>query len=103
MRVLTCLVFATLVSSCATDRNRLSAVEQIKAQDAVIAELIRINAKKVPIPSQPPECRGPVRSGATEADRVDVALIKQDRALGKANATLAACAALYDRIKKGSR
>lgn len=62
-------------------------------------EILKIQAKRAPIPAQPAECKGPVRSGATEADRVDVALVRLDSALGKANATLAACSAFYDKIR----
>lgn len=39
-------------------------------------------------------------AGLTDADRVDVALVKYDRALGQANQRSARCADWYDRLKE---
>jgi len=80
----------------------LAAVESAKATDAALAQAIEIGGRVATLPSQPPACKGPVRSGVAPDDRVDAALIKQDRALTKANATLASCAKLYEKIRTQS-
>lgn len=89
------------MTGCATDRARLADAERAKAAAAVVEEAVAIGAKREPLPAQPGECRGPVRSGVSPADLADEALLKQDAALGRANRTLAACAAFYDRVRGG--
>lgn len=102
---LACLLCAILASGCATDRARLAAAEQAKAQLGAIDEAATLGAASEPLPPQPPDCRQKVGSGVRGEDRVDVALVKQDRALGRANALLAACAQFYEgvRASRGGR
>lgn len=96
---LACLLCAILASGCATDRARLASAEQAKARLGALDEAAAIGAEAEPLPPQPAECRQKVSSGVRGGDRVDVALVKQDRALGRANALLAACAEFYDRAR----
>lgn len=53
------------------------------------------------LPDQPSECGHYVRSGVEASDRQDVAIVKTDVALGRANARGAACARWYLDLKKG--
>lgn len=62
---------------------------------------VEIGSRREPLPAQPTECRGPVRSGVQPDNPADEALLKQDAAIGRANRTLAACAAFYDQIRRG--
>jgi hypothetical protein len=89
-----------LASGCATDRQRLAAAEEAKATETMIAEAIEIGKRQTPFPPFPAECRGTIRTGVVGADRVDVALLKQDRAVSRANETMAACARLYDKLRE---
>lgn len=66
----------------------------------MIAEAVAIGAQAAQLPPQPRECRGPVSSGVKPEMRVDAALLRQDAAIGRANATLAACSAFYDKIRE---
>ncbi|MFC6488043.1 hypothetical protein [Nitratireductor sp. GCM10026969] len=52
------------------------------------------------LPDQPADCRVREHSGVIVGDRLDVALIKTDRALGRANARVIRCADWYDDIKQ---
>ncbi len=44
----------------------------------------------------PTDCRVAERSGVKAGDRLDIALVKTDKALGRANARVGRCAAWYD-------
>lgn len=50
------------------------------------------------LPAKPKDCRRIERSGVVLGDRLDVALIKTDQALGRANARIVRCAAWDDAI-----
>lgn len=52
-------------------------------------------------PPYPFDCRVRERSGVRDKDRLDVALIRTDQALGRANARVARCAGWYDKISEG--
>ena len=95
------LLCAISASSCATDRERIAAAEAEKANVSIIDEAISIGATSEPIPPAPPQCSGPVRAGVSPDDRADVALVRQDAALTRANSTLAACAAFYEGVRNG--
>jgi hypothetical protein len=94
------LLSAIWASGCATDLDHIRAAEEAKATDLVIAEAIALGAQQVELPKQPRRCYGPIRSGAMPEDRADAALLKQDAALTQANALLAACAKLYEELRK---
>lgn len=52
------------------------------------------------IPEYPSICRETVASDVKEGDRLDVALLKTDAALGTANNKLVSCGAWYDNIRE---
>lgn len=49
-------------------------------------------------PELPADCRILEQSGVRVGDRLDVALLKSERALGRANARVERCAEFYDSI-----
>jgi hypothetical protein len=86
---------AALLSGCAAG-NRLEAAAGKKAEASVVTQALQVD-----LPSQPPECGQPERSGVRQGDRLDVALVKTDRALGRANEKSALCARWYDELRIG--
>lgn len=53
------------------------------------------------LPNYPSDCRKEERSGTRTGDPLDVALLRSDRALGRANARVLRCAGWYDEINAG--
>lgn len=51
------------------------------------------------MPPLPDDCRRNERSGVREGERLDVALLRTDQALGRQNARGRRCAGWYDRIR----
>jgi hypothetical protein len=51
------------------------------------------------MPDLPADCRKRERSGVRIGDPLDTALIRTDRALGRANARVTRCAAWYDQVR----
>lgn len=66
---------------------------------AAIAEAERKAARL--LPDQPQDCRRQETAGIAVGDRLDAALLKSDRALGRANARVLRCAGWYDDLKGG--
>jgi len=60
------------------------------------ARLGKAAAEARPNPALPADCRLKERSGVREGEPLDVALIKTDQALGRANARVLRCAAWHD-------
>ena len=83
------LLMVMLLGACATTEEQ--ALEA--ATDA--GELAAGNT----LPDYPEDCRRISRSGVRAEDRLDVALISTDQALGKQNARTQRCAAWYDKIR----
>lgn len=79
------------MTACETVDKRL----QLAAEQAG-----QIEATKQ-LPDYPADCRRRERSGVREGEPLDVALIRTDNALGRANAKLTRCASWYDSIKTG--
>jgi hypothetical protein len=77
-----------LVDQASTAEARANVV------DAAISE-----ARK--LPERPADCRRTEQSGTAEGDRLDVAWLKAERALGRANARIARCAAWDDDFRRG--
>jgi len=63
----------------------------LSAQVAVTKEL----------PGYPEDCRRKEASGVRVGEPLDVALIRTDQALGRANARVVRCRRWYDEIKQG--
>lgn len=77
--------------SCTTAKERVEAAGRIQGQ---------LEASRV-LPDYPADCRKYERTGVVLGDRLDVAAIKGDRAVGRGNARIRRCAGWYDGIKAG--
>jgi hypothetical protein len=64
-----------------------------------IAEQERLAARE--LPELPGDCRKTERTGVRKDDRLDAALLKADRALGRSNLRSQRCASWYDDLKAG--
>lgn len=80
-----------LLTACATVDDRL--------QSAAIQ--VGHNEASKTLPDYPNDCRQKERSGVRAGEPLDVALIRTDQALGRANARVQRCAAWYDENKNG--
>lgn len=89
----------TLFSTgCATDlQARLERAEREQAR----ADLVDEALQQAPLPDWPADCRKREASGVAKGDRLDVALLKSERALGRANARVDRCAGFYDDVREG--
>lgn len=84
--------------SCATaDQERLNQAARTTAEAGQVETAI---AQTTQLPSQPDDCDNMERSGVTDGDRLDVALVKTDRALSRANSRVARCAAWYEDLRR---
>lgn len=79
------------LGACATDRDR--------AADAGAA--LGTVAGSAGWPDLPDDCRRLERSGVRAGEPLDTALIRTDRALGRANARVTRCAGWHDRVGEG--
>jgi hypothetical protein len=79
------------LSACATNDERLRTAAALSAQVEVTKEL----------PGYPEDCRRKEASGVRVGEPLDVALIRTDQALGRANARVMRCGRWYDEIKQG--
>lgn len=70
-------------------------------RDMARADLVDEALAAAPLPDLPPDCRLREASGVALGDRLDVALLKSERALGRANGRVGRCAAYYDAVKAG--
>lgn len=88
---------------CADGRLTRAAVEKAKAGQVADALAVADEERRIgrALPEYPPGCRTRYRSGVVAADRLDVALIKTDRALVRANSQIGWCADWFDDWKKG--
>jgi hypothetical protein len=78
------------LTGCQTSEDIIKAAAEEKARQD---EALRL-------PNQPAECGKRVRSGVSQGDRLDVAVIKTDIALGSANARGGRCAEWYNTLKR---
>jgi len=84
------LSIGLFLSACQTDRERAKlAGERLGA----------VAAKQQPEPSLPSDCRRRERSGVQLEDPLDLALLKTDQALGRANDRVARCADWHDNYR----
>lgn len=62
-----------------------------------VSERIQEELDRLPLPPALPfDCRTTEKSGVSMSDRLDVALIRTDRALGRANDRILRCAEWFD-------
>lgn len=85
------------LAGCTTDRARLNAAAATQGDASVTAQAIT-QARRVP--SQPKDCGAREHSGVRVGDRLDVALVKTDAALSRANAKGRRCAGWYEDLKQ---
>ncbi|GAB4576668.1 MAG: hypothetical protein Tsb0019_01280 [Roseibium sp.] len=81
----------SLLSACASADGTL---ERSAAQTG------RLEASRQ-LPDYPQDCRTKETSGVRVGEPLDVALLRTDQALGRANARLARCGRWYDGIRTG--
>lgn len=96
------LALSTMISvaGCGTDvERRLAAATRVSADAAAVEgalDLARAERQlSALLPEMPADCRRSVLSGIAAGDRLDIAVLKADRALTIANARLANCAQWY--------
>jgi hypothetical protein len=92
------LLTAIFLTGCATADQRIAAAARTKAEAGLVQTAIEAARH---VPGIPDDCRTRERSGVAMGDRLDVALLKTDRALGRANARVERCAAWHDQFKTG--
>lgn len=93
---------ALFSSGCAGDpARRLAVAERQKAEAGLVGEALAAGT----LPDLPADCRRKDASGVAEGDRLDLALLKAERALARQNARTGRCAAFYDEVKaaRGAR
>lgn len=81
----------TLLSACATADDRL----------VLAGTKTGLTAATKLLPIYPEDCRKRERSGVRSGEPLDVALLRADQALGRANARVARCGRWYDTLKAG--
>jgi len=90
------------IAGCAGDkaleRAAIAAAKEVDASATARAIEVTQEVSKAPLPPLPGDCTGQERTGVQEADGADVALIKSDRAVGRANDRVRRCAAFYEDI-----
>ncbi|EEE44274.2 hypothetical protein [Roseibium alexandrii] len=84
------LWIALFLSGCATVEDRANSAGD---------RLGKAAAEARPDPALPGDCRRKERSGVREGEPLDVALIKTDQALGRANARVRRCTAWHDNYR----
>ncbi|QFT30995.1 hypothetical protein FIV00_10945 [Labrenzia sp. THAF82] len=82
-----------LLSGCATVDDRLRAAATQTAETQATREL----------PDYPTDCRKKERSGVREGEPLDLALLRTDQALGRANARVQRCGQWYQTVQIGFR
>lgn len=75
----------------------VAAAKAAEASSTARALATAENASKASLPPLPDYCRQYERTGVRGSDGVDAALVKSDRAVGRANARIEACAQWYDK------
>lgn len=92
------LSISLLLTACESNKEALArALAEQRAADQVAAA---IEAGKV-IPEIPADCRRKEASGVTVGERLDVALLKAERAIQRGNARIERCAAWQDEYREG--
>lgn len=85
------------MTACQTAEGRLAAAGRTQAEAGLVGEALEAGRD---LPLLPADCRKQERSGVHDGDRLDVALVKTDQALGRANARVRRCAAWHDGLRE---
>ncbi|MBZ8133207.1 hypothetical protein [Afifella sp. IM 167] len=86
------------MGGCPTDsQKRLDRAAIATAKAGIAGEAYRAGSA---LPDNPADCGRRERSGVVVGDRLDIALLKTDRALGRANARIVRCDAWFDELKR---
>jgi hypothetical protein len=92
------LSIALFSSGCGSDAPaRLAAAERTKVEASLTDQVRAAEA----LPELPADCRRREASGVVEGDRLDVALVKSERALARQNARGGRCAGFYEDVRAG--
>lgn len=83
------------LGGCAAGRIAESAGQRAAAQQ--VGEVVRIASQ---LPANPADCKLKERSGVLLSDRLDVALVKTDQALTRANARITRCDAWFNKLRE---
>lgn len=87
---------AIFLSACGGNAaKRLGEAEAEKARADLVDEALSLSE----LPDLPADCRRREASGVEEGDRLDVALLKAERAIGRGNARVGRCAAWHDELR----
>lgn len=86
------------LTGCVTAEGRLNRAGAVKGEAGIVSSAIE---ELKSLPDLPADCSRREVSGVRKGDRLDVALVKTDRALGRANARVGRCAAWYGDLKAG--
>ncbi|MBT1154393.1 hypothetical protein J1C56_02180 [Aminobacter anthyllidis] len=92
------LISLSLTGCITSDRARLADAKRAQVAAEATRAAIQEAAK---VPEKPADCRIKERSSVKLGDRLDVALLKTDRALGRANARIDRCWAWDQNYRKG--
>lgn len=87
----------TIFLTACVDRNaqRLAEARAEQARADLVDEALAV----AELPELPADCRRREASGVEEGDRLDVALLKAERAIGRGNARVSRCAAWHDDLR----
>lgn len=91
------MLMASFLAACAHDKP--APVPEV----VYIDRAVEIAMKPLEIPSLPGDCAVTERSGVAEGDRLDIALVKTDHALLRANQRVSRCHAHHEKIRKSAR
>lgn len=94
------LLTSLFLTSCATDdkQSRINNAASEKAKSEQVGKSLEVANE---LPDQPADCRIVEKSSVINGDRLDVALLKTDKALTKANNRVRRCYTWYDNLRAG--
>jgi len=87
-------------TSNALKRASIAAAKEAEASRTARVIQVTQEAAKAPLPALPGDCTGQERTGVVDADGADVALVKSDRAVGRANERVTRCAEFYKDVAR---
>ena len=87
--------------SCATNnQDRLNQAARDTAEASQVDEAIQQTRQ---LPEQPADCKRIERAGIKDGERLDIALVKTDRALSRANNRISRCAGWYEDLRESRK
>lgn len=97
LRLLTALSLTVSLAGCVSAEQKMRDAARKKAAADQVGAALESAGARPPLPS---DCRKLERSGVKVGDRLDIALVKTDAALGRANQRVTRCAGWYDEQSK---